>query len=216
MGKAGFYDLDKEKQEEFLHALHLRGLDPRRVIGVHLDSERCGGEIRINSRLSSSHVITYFRTMYSVAQLKALGGTPDAAVALRDPDLTEYPPEPSFDVARVVGRYSDPRGLGLLLGAEGRANVKQAMRAYLSGDSRRVISLGYEPIINALHFPMRVTTSAVESITVYNGQTCTFGTGGDYPSDTTVLNITMYGTGTLKFLSDSSIACTNELAQLPA
>lgn len=216
MRQVGFYELEKSKQEEFLEQLRLRGLDPRRVIGVHLDTKDVGGALRISADLVTSHLVAHYRTMYSIADLKKVGGVPDSAVEARAQDPIAYPEEPKFDVPKLVTRYNDPRGLSMLLGPEGRATVKQAAVAYLSGSSKRVKSLGYEPIINALLFPMVVTTTATDTITVQDGQTASFGQAGDPPQDLVVADITIYGTGAMQFLSDYTINCTGAMAQEPA
>jgi hypothetical protein len=79
-----------------------------------------------------------------------------------------------------------------------------------------VVALGYEPIINALHFPLVTTATAADTITVQNGQTVQFGKPGDPPQDLSVSAITMYGTGSLQFLSDYTINCPGDLTQVPA
>jgi hypothetical protein len=212
----GFYELEKSKQEAFLDQLRVRGLDPKRVIGVHLDTKAVGGTLRIRADLVTSHLVAHYRTIYSIADLKKVGGVPDSAVEARAQDNTAYPEEPKFDVPKLVTRYSDPRGLSMLLGPEGRTAVKQAAAAYMSGNSKRVKSLGYEPIINALMFPLLVTTTATDTITVQNGDTAVFGNAGEPPQDLVVADITMYGTGALQFLSDYTINCQGGMEQQPA
>lgn len=196
--------------------LRLRGLDASRVIGVHLDTAAYDGKIQINADLASSHLVAYYHTVYNVAEMKKIGGVPDSMVRAREIDAIIYPEEPRFDLDKLVNRYNNPRSLGLLLGREGTAMVKQAAVAYLSGDSQRVIDLGYEPIINALFFPMVVTSVAADTITVQNGQTCQLGATGDPPQNLTVSDVTMYGTGSLQYLSDYTLNCTGSMVQAPA
>jgi hypothetical protein len=213
MPQVGFHALDKAKQQEFTEQLKLRGLDPKQVIGVHLDSNNANGRLQLHTDLTTSHVVAHHRTVYSIADLKRVSGVPDSAVAARAQDLTEYPDEPSFDVPKLATRYSDPRALSRVLGPEGNATVKKAAAAYLSGNSKRVTELGYEPLINALYFPLVTATSAVDTITVQNGQTVAFGKPGDPPHDTLVTTITMIGSGSLQFLSDYTINCTGTMSQ---
>jgi hypothetical protein len=213
MPQVGFYALDKAKQEQFLERLRLRGIDPKRVIGLHLDTKAVGGTLRIHADLASSHLVSHERTVYSIADLKRVDGVPDSEVEARPQDLTDYPDEPKFDVPKLVARYRDPRALGMLLGPEGKATVKKATAAYLSGNSKRVAALGYEPIINALHFPLVTVAAAADTITVQNGQTATFGQPGQQPQGLSVTAITIYGAGELKFECDFTLDCTGPLAQ---
>lgn len=216
MATSGFHDLDKAQQAEFLEHLRVRGLDPKQVIGVHLRSSDCGGTIRINSSVDESHVLAHYRTLYDVAELKRWSRITDESIASRPVDHTVYPAEFTQDAARLAGRYSDRRALNMLLGEKGQADVRQALRAYVGGDSRRVTELGWVPLINRLHFPMRVTVVAADTITVDNGQTAIFGSVGDPPQELGVAGITMYGTGSLQFESDYTIQCTGTMAQIPA
>jgi hypothetical protein len=93
--------------------------------------------------------------------------------------------------------------------------VKKAAAAYLSGNSKRVAALGYEPLINALYFPMVTASAAADTITVQNGQTTQMGRPGQPPQDLVVTAITMYGSGSLQFLCDYTINCTGNLTQQP-
>lgn len=216
MATSGFHDLDKAQQAEFLERLRAHGLDPKQVIGVHLRSSALGGTIRVNASIDDSHVLAHFRTLYDASELKRWSKITDEAVSAREADNTEYPDEFGQDAARLVDRYSDRRGLNMLLGEKGQADVRKALRAYVGGDSRRVTELGWVPLINRLHFPMRVTVAAADSIVVDNGHTCCFGQTGDPPSSTVVSSITMFGTGSLQFLSDYSLDCTGTMSQVPA
>ena len=102
MRKAGFHELEKSKQEEFMDQLRLRGLDASRVIGVHLDTAAYDAKIQINADLASSHLVAYYHTVYNVAEMKKIGGVPDSMVRASTPSTATpaRPARPSAEPAR--------------------------------------------------------------------------------------------------------------------
>lgn len=216
MASAGFHSLDSVKKEAFRDRLGVLGLREADVVGRSLHSASCAaGAIRVCGDLARTQVVTHLRTIHDVREMKRIGGVSDT-IARSPAYSASYPPELNFDASRLLTRYPDRTALEWLLGMDRRAMVRSAYQAWLLGDSERVRDLGYEPLINALFFPQRVYVAAIDTITVADGHTATFGQGGDYPTALQVVDITLEGSGSVKFLSDYSLGVTGTLAQTPA
>jgi hypothetical protein len=157
MATRKFSELDQQAHDRFQERLKLLGIDPADVpksvtIG---DGERSTG--------------LYSKTIVGrdVAHLKAVGGIPDTDYTERNHSdrHIEYP-EVSDDLTRRFGAAKGDAGaVARMLTAEDRDIIGRAMRAYLLGNSSRVPQ-PFVDAINALEFPMEVTATVGEDITV--------------------------------------------------
>ncbi len=208
----GFAELPDHHKQAFLNRLQALGHDPSRVIGRHLNSADYDGKLIISDDLRKSAVPAGMKTVHSIAELKRLGAVPDAAVASSGDEHVQYPPELKTNGARLAERMSKTLLAGTL-GENGRAAAHVAHKAYLLGNSAKVKELGWEPVIDALHFPQQVLTAAADTLIVQNGQVAMIGTLGQ-KTDVTFADVTIVGTGKLQFLGDVNMHVTGTFARV--
>lgn len=128
---------------------------------------------------------------HSIAELKALIGAP----AGTHDDAVEYPAAIPAGQQAVLSAASSRDDLLEKLPRQLRSNLEKAYRAYLQGNPEKVKD--YEPILNALMFPMPVAYFAADAtkvidqpITVtgsdpvaWNYDAITFQAGGSITAD---------------------------------
>ncbi|HLO76845.1 MAG TPA: hypothetical protein VK196_10375 [Magnetospirillum sp.] len=167
--------MDSETSNE-LFALRLKtlGLTPADLHGKSYDTARLG---RTGKGLFVGHpdggvdIPGHVRTVNSVAEMKVLGGIPDfhfTEDGLSD-NYVDYPPPPPPRAQAALAETSDDIcALSLSLGAEVCNLISKATTAFLLGNSAKVAE--WEPIINAMSFPLKGTVINADTIVVQPGE----------------------------------------------
>jgi hypothetical protein len=177
--------LTSDQKAKFEAALQAVGLDPAEVSKVSLNTKDIGKTASISSNVKKSALTPHYRIVNSIAELMKYGGVPDEhfkKAKLSDAHVSY--PEAKWDEKRnrLISKATDGNQLAFMLTPDERDTLKQAMTAYMLGDSSKVKS--YEEMINAVHFPMTATVFAAQNITIAANTTLTINPPGDWsPSD---------------------------------
>lgn len=214
MTERGIATLTERQREHFLARLEQLGIPSEQVLGVHIDTTEMGGSAEVSGDLNRSCIPTFVKTLTCIQEKAELAGVPDSVFDGSQKVHVTYPPPFDGDAAALVGRFTREQ-LARVLGPEGQANVDLAHQAWLQGDSRRVQALGYEPLINALHFPQRGLVAAAESLTVGDGDTVTLGDRNS-PTSLSYATITVVGTGQIICAGELHVGVSGEMAHQSA
>jgi hypothetical protein len=110
------------------------------------------------------------RVVKDIAEMKRLGGVPDyhyTKEKLGDSHIDYPPPPPQAALAAAKQHAGDVCRLQDALDPTTLADVERASKAYLTGNSERVKA--WEPIINALAYPLQGTVIDAGDVVVTPG-----------------------------------------------
>jgi hypothetical protein len=166
-----FSSLTPDEQKQFTARLAVYGLTPKDISGkAVVTGEGKPGPTVVSPSPEVSTLDVVRREVTSVAELKKLGGVPDThytSDGVGDHHI-DYPAAPAVNAAQAVaGAKGDVCALQESLGPEVTEQVGTAMKAYLLGNSAKANA--FEPLINALHFPITGAVASGDSITVKAG-----------------------------------------------
>lgn len=166
-----YASLTADEQKHFLGRIAAYGLSPDDLAGkTVVTGKDKQGPLVISAAADASDVPVIRREINNVAEMKALGGIPDEHYT-RDgiaDHHVDYPPAINHDPHQALAAAKgDTCALLEHLGPERSGHVGSALRAYLLGNSSKVQE--YEPLINAMHFPLTGAVAAGDSITVTPG-----------------------------------------------
>lgn len=150
-------ELTEEQQKSFDDRLRELGMNPSQVVQELTTAN--GGTYVSNQPDHDSAVEPHPVTVNNVDDLKRLAGVPDAdydsgVIEKHHAPLEEWPQEKSDHAAED-------------LGAEDRAQLRDALVSYVYGHSDSVAS--YRTILNNHFFPMEAAAFAVMDVTVTSG-----------------------------------------------
>ncbi len=161
-----FAELSQEMQAAFRAKCEQVGLTADHLAACQAACEKPGPRI-ISSRPERGNVPLITRQVPDVRTLKKLGGFANDVYTsgkYSDAAIT-YPPPLHRNAASLVADCAGDRcRLEAECGADLLADVDVAMRAFVLGDSQKVEA--YEPLINALHFPMETVAAGAEVINI--------------------------------------------------
>jgi hypothetical protein len=166
-----YSSLTPNEQKQFAERIAIYGLTPKDIEGKTIvTGEGKPGPLVISPSAEYSDVEVVRREVTNVAEMKSLGGVPDVHYTrdgVADHHIN-YPPTPGVNPQQALATAKgDVCALLEHLGPENATHVGAAMHAYLLGDSSKVKA--YEPLINALHFPVTGAIASGDSITVKAG-----------------------------------------------
>lgn len=216
MPKRGFDTLSESRQKAFLARLDLLGIPPEKVIGVHINSADYGGRIRICNDLDESDVVCHIRTLHSIEEKALFGGVPDSAYDKgegRDANIA-YPMPFEQNADKMVARYSR-EALARVLGPKWQAQVNLAHKAWLQGDSRKVKALGYEPLINKMHFPQRGSFMAADTLELQDGDVAVLGNTDGTPINADYGSVILHLNAQIQVIGECTINISGELDHIP-
>lgn len=125
------------------------------------------GPTIISSRPERGNVPLLNKELKNVQELKELGGFPNEdyqSGRFSDAAITYPPPLPAGAIALLQDCGDDLCRLESELGDNIRKDVDLALRAFVQGNSEKVEA--YEPLINALHFPMHAAIAGADVIDI--------------------------------------------------
>ncbi len=161
-----FAELTQKQQENFRAKCQQRGLSADHMETFMSTCAKPGPRI-VSTRPEVGTVPMVRIQLPDVRALKQYGGFPDSDYTsgkYSDAAIT-YPPPLVREGAKLVAACGGDRcQLEAECGAQLLQDVDVAMRAFVLGDSRKVEA--YEPLINALHFPMETAAAGGESIDI--------------------------------------------------
>lgn len=154
-----------------------------------------------------------------IAMLKGQGGVPDAlyaSVGLSDKEI-KYPLPWDRKYTRMIDKAGSRSELAALLGPALCKQVRQAMDAWMLGNSAKVKD--YEAVINALHFPVYAANWTMASICVAANTTLVLTPPPDTPDPPTLVvtgGVCIEQGGVVQFQVPVSLEVHGNLQLLPA
>lgn len=161
-----FQDLSEEFKTGFKAKCQQVGLTPEHIASFQAAIAKPGPTI-ISTRPERGNVPLMNLAVPNVQELKRLGGFPDSVyISGRYSDAAiTYPPPLAPGATHLLSECGDDLcRLEAELGPKVRKDVEVAMRAFVQGNSTKVVE--YEPLINALHFPMQTAVAGGEVIDI--------------------------------------------------
>jgi hypothetical protein len=142
------------------------------AMATHISTQGATEPVVLSMDLDRTVLPPRVLVVRDVATLKSQGGVSDAAYGsgLSD-NAIAYPPTYDRQIDKLLDRARSRAELRALLGAERQRTVRQALDAWLLGNSARVRD--YERVINAAHFPTYAAAWTLASICVAAGTTVT-------------------------------------------
>ncbi|MFZ7092716.1 hypothetical protein [Primorskyibacter sp. 2E233] len=156
----------EDHQKIITNAIRTVGLNISDIEGKSYGPQSHKGAMVISSDPGQDNLNSRLVNVNSIAELKAIGGIADSHFESAGDKHVDYPEDAlKTDVGAAIERARlDSCSLESLLHPDDHAVVDQAMMAYLNGNSAKVKD--FEPVINALRFPMQILVTAGEDITV--------------------------------------------------
>ncbi len=160
--------LTQDQQNFLAPRLKALGSDVNALSGRSFGPDTHKGPMVISSNPSRDNLGSQQVEVANIAQYKAIGGVPNAhfdKTPGADRHITYLGASPTNFRALIERAKTDSCTFKSLLSADDIDTLATHMRAYVLGDSRRVPS-EYEEAINSLHFPMMVTYTPGQDITI--------------------------------------------------
>lgn len=179
---SGYDSLTNSQKQQFEQQLQALGFDLEEVKKININTGNSSHPTIITEDPVKSALEPKFFVVKNVAELKQAGGVPDEIFTRHNERMAdasaepldahiEYPDplEPALEpstMERLINKSASRENLAGLIGPENWWKVRKALRAYTIGNSAKVKERGYEPLINALHFPQVAVVFAANDITV--------------------------------------------------
>ncbi|MGK5052058.1 hypothetical protein [Janthinobacterium sp. RB2P8] len=162
-----FKDLSSEQVAKFNARCAQLGVDPSKIQGSVTTAGAEGGLHCGHPGANSTFPPANILKLDNVAQLKALSACNDEDYVrgLESDAHVKYPqPVADLELPLLSSYGSDLTLIENFMTEAQKETVVQALHAYLVGNSNKVKD--YEPIINAIHFPMSLAVYAAQDITI--------------------------------------------------
>ncbi|MEO9903659.1 hypothetical protein [Nisaea sp.] len=154
-GDLSLSNLTSEQQEAFYVRLKQLQIDPSKVV-AEISPATHQGPVIISSDPERSTIPTHNLTILNVDEIKWLAGNADECFT--SGKMSEHHDLPAIDPSEI--EKADPGALG----AEQNRTLDMAMRAYIYGNSARV--LHWKNAIEKHRFPTTFTVYAVQNICI--------------------------------------------------
>lgn len=219
-----FDDLTDEQKQEFARIAESFGLEPTKddpypttcenletsdetpeVVLAHGETEAIvgGRSIRIAPETFVIRDVTHMKELVGKPDSTFDPGGPETDRHLDYPEMSPQVRE-AYEIGNTAAFEHRPKcAMDDLLGRLDKREIKEAMAAFVHGDSRRLAD--YEAVINAMHFPMTVSVHSVQELIVHTGHIKTLG---DPNTPGQVFNfgvVTVYKGGEIQLVNDATL-----------
>lgn len=156
------YNLTAEQQANYASVNQRFGLEA--LAGTYDLIEHTGTNLFFSGDALQSSIVPKLISVDSIAEMNRLIGSPDTG----DDSSIEYPDAFPADKSDLLAKVNSKQALLNLIDDQIRANLGKAARAYVTGNPAKVAA--YEPLINAMFFPMHIAYFAAPQTLVVDHQ----------------------------------------------